>query len=74
MSNIVDLNLAELKKAIIDKGLSAKEVTEAYLQAMERGVHLNCFISTTADKAIQMQKLQIKELKVGTRCHWMEFQ
>ena len=49
MSSIVDLNLAELKKAIINKDLSAKEATEAYLQAMERGAHLNCFITTTAN-------------------------
>ena len=65
MSNIVDLNLAELKKAIIDKDLSAKEVTKAYLQAMERGVHLNCFISTTADKAIQMAKASDQRIESG---------
>ena len=65
MSNIVDLNLAELKKAIIDKDLSAKEATEAYLEAMERGAHLNCFISTTADKAIQMAKASDQRIESG---------
>ena len=32
---------------------------------MERGVHLNCFISTTADKAIQMAKSSDQRIESG---------
>ena len=65
MSNILELNLADLQKAIRDKNLSAKEITEAYLQAIEQNSELNCFISITEEKAIQMAEESDKRIERG---------
>ena len=59
MSNILELNLADLQKAIRDKNLSAKEITEAYLKAIEQNYESNCFISITEEKAIQLSLIHI---------------
>ena len=65
MSNILELNLADLQKAIRDKNLSAKEITEAYLQAIEQNSQSNCFISITKEKAIQMAEESDKRIEKG---------
>ena len=65
MSNILELNLADLQKAIRDKNLSAKEIIEAYLQAIEQNDQSNCFISITEEKAIQMAEESDKRIEKG---------
>ena len=65
MSDILNLTLSDLQKSIRDKNLSAKEITEAYLQAIERNSQSNCFISITEEKAIQMAEESDKRIERG---------
>ena len=65
MSSILELNLADLQKAIRDRKLSAKEITEAYLKAIEQNYESNCFISITEEKAIQMAEESDKRIEKG---------
>jgi aspartyl-tRNA(Asn)/glutamyl-tRNA(Gln) amidotransferase subunit A len=53
MSSLVSLNLAQLLQGLCAKTFSSYEVTQAYLQAMERGRHLNAYITELSESALQ---------------------
>jgi len=66
MNNIIHLELAEAREAIQTKELSAVELTEAYLQAIDSASHLNCFITVTADKAMKMARASDERIRRGS--------
>lgn len=54
MSSILDLDLASAKSALQKKEVSAVELTETYLNLMSSNDHLNCYITSTPEKALDM--------------------
>ena len=54
MSSILDLDLASAKSALQKKEVSAVELTETYLNVMSSNDHLNCYITSTPEKALDM--------------------
>ena len=54
MSDLLFLDLAAARDALANKEVSSTELTDAYLQAMEASANLNCYVTTTADKARAM--------------------
>jgi len=56
MSDPTQLNLAEARDAVRSKALSAVELTRAHIDAIERARTLNCFITETPDRALEMAR------------------
>ena len=54
MSSILDLDLASAKSALQKKEVSAVELTETYLNLMSSNDHLNCYITSTPERALDM--------------------
>ena len=54
MSSILDLDLASARSALQKKEVSAVELTETYLSVMSSNDHLNCYITSTPEKALDM--------------------
>ncbi len=54
MTELTDLTLAEARDRLMAKEISAVELTEAYIAALEAARPLNAFILETPDKARQM--------------------
>ena len=52
MTDLTDLTLAEARDALQREGLSAVELTQAHLDAMERRAALNAFITETPEQAL----------------------
>ncbi len=59
------LTLAEARDALRAKKLSATELTQAHLDAIERARGLNAFIVTTSEQALQMAALADARLHKG---------
>ena len=56
MSDLLSLSLTEARDALRAKKMSAVELTEAYIGAMDAGKSLNCFITETPDQALAMAR------------------
>lgn len=56
MTELIDLTLAEARDALVAKDASSVELTEAYLREVEAARVLNCYVTETTDKAIEMAK------------------
>ncbi len=56
MSELTKLTIAEARDALADGELSATELTEAHIAAVEKVRHLNAFLVETPDKALEMAK------------------
>ncbi|MFN0263826.1 Asp-tRNA(Asn)/Glu-tRNA(Gln) amidotransferase subunit GatA [Tepidamorphus sp. 3E244] len=56
MSDPTTMTLAELRDALGAKTISSREVTEAYIGAVEAARGLNAFVLETPDKAMDMAK------------------
>ncbi len=54
MSELTRLTLAEAREALRKKEISARELTEAYLDAMAAGKSLNAYVAETPDIALKM--------------------
>ena len=54
MSELTRLSLAEAREALRKKEISARELTEAYLDAMAAGKALNAYVAETPDIALKM--------------------
>ncbi len=52
MSNLTEMTLADLQQGLKAKHYSATELTQAYIQNIEKNRHLNCFITETFDLAL----------------------
>ena len=65
MGSILDLDLAGAQDALLKKELSAVELTDAYLNAMDVNTDLNCYITATPEKALQMAKKSDERFNTG---------
>lgn len=65
MSNPTDLSIAQLRDALKDKKLSARETTDAYLNRIEKADALNAFISRVPEKAQSMADASDAKLAKG---------
>jgi len=65
MSQVIDLTLAEARDKLARREISARELTEAYLEALQRARALNCFITETADTALAMAETADARLQRG---------
>ena len=65
MSDPTSLTLAEARDAVRRKTLSARELTEAHIGAMEAARPLNLFITETADRARAMAEASDARLAKG---------
>jgi aspartyl-tRNA(Asn)/glutamyl-tRNA(Gln) amidotransferase subunit A len=51
MSHLTEITLADLQQGLKSKHYSAVELTDAYIDTIEKNRHLNCFITQTFDLA-----------------------
>ena len=65
MTDLLSLDLAAARDALRDGKISSLELTDAYLGAMEAASDLNCYITTTPDKARVMAAAADQRLAQG---------
>ena len=65
MSELLSLTLSDARDKLREKEITASELTEAYIAAMEQTKELNCFITETPDKARDMAKASDERLAKG---------
>jgi aspartyl-tRNA(Asn)/glutamyl-tRNA(Gln) amidotransferase subunit A len=66
MTNLTDLTLAEARDKLHARDISATELTEAFVGAVEKhNPKLNAYIVTTADKAREQAKVADANLQAG---------
>jgi aspartyl-tRNA(Asn)/glutamyl-tRNA(Gln) amidotransferase subunit A len=56
MSELTQLSLEQLQQGLKKKHYSAVELTNAYIENIEKYKHLNCYITDTIDSALQQAK------------------
>lgn len=65
MTELTKLNLAEARDKLVAKEITAQELTQAYVGAIEAARPLNAYVLETADKAIEMAKASDARLQKG---------
>jgi aspartyl-tRNA(Asn)/glutamyl-tRNA(Gln) amidotransferase subunit A len=65
MSDLTALTIAEARKDLKAKKISATELTQAYLKAMEKARALNAYVVETPDHALAMAKASDAKLAKG---------
>ena len=65
MVDLLDLDLAGARDALRGRTVSSLELTQAYINAMERADHLNCYVTPTPEKACEMAKAVDRRLASG---------
>ena len=65
MADILDLDLASARDALRRREISAVELTSACLGAMDAAANLNCFITPTADRALDMAAASDRRIAAG---------
>ncbi len=66
MSNITDLTLVETLNGLKNKSFSAKELTESYLDNMQKGKRFNAYVTECADLALEQAEASDKRYANGT--------
>lgn len=66
MSNPTELTLAEARDAVAAKKISSRELTEAFVKAVEAARPLNAYITETPDIARKMAAESDKRIAAGT--------
>jgi aspartyl-tRNA(Asn)/glutamyl-tRNA(Gln) amidotransferase subunit A len=66
MTSLTALTIAEASKKLRTREISAVELTEAYIAAVEKARGLNAYIAETPDQARAMAKASDAKLKDGT--------
>lgn len=66
MSNITDFTLVETLNGLKNKSFSAKELTEAYLENMQKGKRFNAYVTECADFALEQAEASDKRYANGT--------
>jgi aspartyl-tRNA(Asn)/glutamyl-tRNA(Gln) amidotransferase subunit A len=64
-NDLIRLSLAEAKTALQQKKISAVELTQAYLEAMDHARHLNAYIVETPELALESARESDKRLAKG---------
>lgn len=65
MTHLLDLSLVEAREKLQKKEITSVELTQAYLDEMENKRHLNCYITETPDKALEMAKQADQNIQEG---------
>jgi len=65
MSGLTELTLAEARDAVAARKVSSRELTEAFLKAMENARALNAFITETPDRALAMADASDRRVAAG---------
>jgi len=65
MSELLSLSLADARDKLRAKEITAVELTEAYIAAMDQTRDLNCYITETPDKAREMAKASDARIAAG---------
>lgn len=65
MSDLTDLTLAEARDALVRRDLSATELTQAHLTAIESSGPLNAFVLPTPDEALAAARRSDERLAAG---------
>jgi len=65
MANLTDLTVAEMRDKLAAREVSARELAEACLEAMQAARTLNCFITETPERALAMADAADARLKAG---------
>jgi len=65
VSQLTDLTVAEMRDKLAAREVSARELAEACLEAMEAARTLNCFITETPERALAMADAADARLKAG---------
>ena len=66
MADLLDLDITAARAGLDHGNFSAVELTQAYLDAMARGRHLNCFITETPEIALEMAAKSDARIAAGT--------
>lgn len=66
MSNITDFTLVETLNGLKNKNFSAKELTESYLDNMQKGKRFNAYVTECADLALEQAEASDKRYANGT--------
>ncbi|WP_040485988.1 Asp-tRNA(Asn)/Glu-tRNA(Gln) amidotransferase subunit GatA [Lutibaculum baratangense] len=66
MTDLTRLTIAEAREGLDKKSFSARELTQAYLQAMEAARDLNAYIVETPERALQMAEASDRRIAEGT--------
>jgi aspartyl-tRNA(Asn)/glutamyl-tRNA(Gln) amidotransferase subunit A len=66
VTELTALTVAEARKALRGKEFSARELTEAYIAAMEAARPLNAYITETPERALEMAAASDERLARGT--------
>ena len=64
-SELLDLDLASARQALRQRMISARELTEAYIAAMQAAVGLNCYVTPTPDLARSRAAAADRRLAAG---------
>lgn len=65
MTELTKLNLTEARDKLVAKEITAQELTQAYVSAIEAARPLNVYVLETADKALEMAKASDARLQKG---------
>ena len=66
MSDLISMSLAEARDAIRAKKISSRELTGAFVSAIEKARPLNAFITEVGEKALAMADASDKRIAAGT--------
>ncbi|MFN3688948.1 Asp-tRNA(Asn)/Glu-tRNA(Gln) amidotransferase subunit GatA [Salinarimonas sp.] len=65
MTNLTDLTLAEARDGLAKKDFSARELTQAHIDAMEKARDLNAYVLETPDQALAMAEASDARIAKG---------
>lgn len=66
MTHLLELTATEARKALDEKECSAVELTQTYLDAIEKTAPLNNYVAVTAEKALEMAGQSDARIAAGT--------
>lgn len=66
MTKLTDLTIAEAREGLKKKEFSAVELTQAYVENMEKGRRFNAYVTEAADKAMAQAKVSDKKYADGS--------
>jgi aspartyl-tRNA(Asn)/glutamyl-tRNA(Gln) amidotransferase subunit A len=64
-TNLTELTLREARDGLVKKEFSAVELTQAFIQSMEKNRHLNAYVTETPELALEQAKASDTRLAAG---------
>ena len=63
MNDFENLSISSAIEGLANKNFTSLELTEFFIKKIEKNKDLNCFITSTFDKAIEMAKISDQKIK-----------